>query len=72
MNGREWIAYVSHDDGGWQFHSIESSRESDAVVIGLAEIVDLDASLAELADLPLAWRAWRVSKDSSWQRARAS
>ena len=70
----EWIAYVSHDDddGGWQFHTDEPGppNESDAAVVGLGKIVELDQSIAELADLPPGWHAWRESRASAWQRAR--
>ena len=74
--GGEWIALVSHDedDGGWQFLSHETSplKEGDGVIVGLREILRLDPSIAAFADLPLGWRAWRGSKDSTWQRARAT
>ncbi|NML35491.1 hypothetical protein [Paraburkholderia antibiotica] len=70
----EWIAYVSHDsdDGAWQFHTNdpEPPMESDAVVVSLQSIVNLDPSVAKLADLPLGWHAWRGSKDEQWQRAK--
>ena len=76
LSGEEWIALVSHDedDGGWQFLSHESGplKESDGVVVGLREILRIDPSIAELADLPLGWRAWRRSKDSPWQRSKAA
>jgi hypothetical protein len=70
---RGWIALVSHDedDGGRQFLSLETGplKEGDAVIVSLRKILRLDPSIAELADLPLGWRAWRRSKDSPWQRA---
>jgi len=68
--GGDWIAHVSHDvsDGGWQFHSTKPLNENDAAIIGLQEIAELDPSIAELADLPLGWRAWRDSQTSPWQR----
>jgi hypothetical protein len=72
--GQEWIALVSHDadDGGWQFLSHETSplKESDGVVVSLREIVQIDPSVAQLADLPLGWRAWRGAKNSLWHRAK--
>jgi hypothetical protein len=73
VDGSAWIAYVSHDadDGGWQFHTNEPGppRVSDAALVGLGEIVDLDETVSELADLPLGWHAWRDSKGALWQRA---
>ncbi len=69
----EWIAYVSHDadDGGWQFHVSDPAppREKDAAVVSLRSIVQLDPTVADLADLPLGWHAWRDSRDSQWRRA---
>jgi hypothetical protein len=73
VSGRDWIAYVSHDawDGGWQFHTNASGppKESDAAVVGLREIVELDPSVEELWDLPLGWCAWREALTSPWRRA---
>ena len=44
ISENDWIAYVSHDadDGGWQFHGVSATTDRDAVVVALAEIVDLD------------------------------
>ncbi|HEY1382564.1 MAG TPA: hypothetical protein VGF43_03070 [Dongiaceae bacterium] len=73
IDGSAWIGYVSHDadDGGWQFHTNEPGppRIADAAVVGLSEIVDLDDTIRELADLPIGWHAWRDSERSPWQRA---
>jgi hypothetical protein len=69
-----WIAYVSHDgeDGAWQFHIQERNdlRENDAMVVALRSIVELDPAILELADLPLGWQAWRVTKNSPWVRGK--
>jgi hypothetical protein len=74
--GGEWIALVSHDedDGGWQFlsHEISPFREGDAVIVSLQKILQIDPSVAELADLPLGWRARRRSRDSPWHRSKAT
>jgi hypothetical protein len=68
------VAYVSHDesDGGWQFHVSDSPglNENDAMVVSLRNMVQLDPTLSDLADLPLGWHAWRESKDSRWHRAK--
>jgi hypothetical protein len=72
---KSWIANVSHDsdDGSWQFQDEQSVQltPEDASVVSLQEILDLDPSVALLADLPLGWRAWRSSKEAAWQRAEA-
>jgi|SRR5919197_5665763 hypothetical protein len=65
------ILYVSHDaaDGAWQFHSADAFSEDDAMVVALAEIVELDPSIIGLAQLPLGWRATRTSRASAWKLA---
>lgn len=70
--GGDWISYVSHDadDGGWQFHNQEVPEEEDAAVVSLREVVAIDSSIAELADLPVGWYAWRNSSSAQWHRAR--
>jgi len=76
VSGDDWIACVCHDadDGGWQFFNSESEsrNEADGRVVGLGDIVQLDASIIELADLPLGWHAWRDSKGSPWKRAKTA
>jgi hypothetical protein len=76
MSGEQWIAFVSHDedDGGWQFLNSGSAppNEADASVVGLGEIVQLDASIVELSDLPLGWHAWRETRASPWKRAKTA
>jgi hypothetical protein len=64
------ILRVSHDedDGGWQFLTGGQVEMKDAMLVGLGEIVALDPSVIELADLPLGWRATRENPDSPWQR----
>jgi hypothetical protein len=64
------ILLVAHDqdDGGWQFLCGTSNDPGDGRVVGLDCIVAKDASLRELADLPLGWCAWRSSSSDPWQR----
>ena len=71
MDRSSWIALVSHDedDGGWQFIGPEGPLEDQAMIVALRNILAIDASIAELADLPLGWRAWRDDPGSPWQRA---
>ena len=75
IRGEDWIGLVSRDasDGAWQFLPIAGAPDvSSASVVGLKDITTLDASVLELSDLPMGWRAWRSSKDSPWQRSRAN
>ncbi len=64
------ILLVCHDedDGGWQFLTGGRFEMKDALLVGLSEVVALDPSVAELADLPLGWRALRENPDSAWRR----
>jgi hypothetical protein len=73
VKGDDWIGLVYHDadDGAWQFHINDPGplKESDAMVVSLKSIVQMDPSVAELADLHRGWHAWRNSPASPWQRA---
>ena len=66
--GTDWIFFVTHDeeDGYWQFHGAGDSEH--AQMISFASIYALEPKIAELADLPLGWCAWRDTKDAAWQR----
>jgi hypothetical protein len=70
IDGSSWIALVSHDedDGGWQFIGPEGPLEEQVMVVGLGSILKRDPSIAELAELPLGWQAWRDGPDAPWQR----
>jgi hypothetical protein len=68
------IRYVSHDedDGARQIHSAAqpASAEASARVVSLRSIVGLDPTIADIADLPLGWHAWRETQDGDWHRQR--
>jgi hypothetical protein len=66
------ILHVTHDedDHGWQFLGREDADPDQASVVTLEEIVQLDPSVLEVADLPPGWHAWRGSMESAWQRSR--
>jgi hypothetical protein len=70
LQGGQPIRYVTHDhdDGGWQFLDGGDIEEEDAMVVGLGTIVRFDPAVAELADLPLGWCAWRNAAGEPWQR----
>jgi hypothetical protein len=64
------ILQVSHDDDGtWQFLGWETPCETDVLVVSLANIVRMDSTVKQLADLPLGWRAWRQRAEEEWRRA---
>jgi hypothetical protein len=62
------ILFVFHfADGMWQFSGGEENlSDSDFLLLGLSEAIALDASLAELADLPLSVLATRETSASEW------
>jgi len=62
LRGDATIVFVSRDraDGAWQFHDAMGGGEPK--VMSLGQVVELDSTIAELADLPLGWRALRTSK----------
>lgn len=70
ISGLKPILFVTHDDDGyWQFLDGGDAKNEEAVIVGLTEIVALDSSVTQLADLPYGWCAWRNTIDDEWQRA---
>ena len=65
------VLLVTHDedDGAWQFLCGTTNDTDDGRVVGLREMVQMDASLKDLADLPLGWRTWRATPADTWHRA---
>jgi hypothetical protein len=70
VHGARPILLVAHDDddGSWQFLTGEDLDVADGMLVSLKSMIDRDPSLAELADLPLGWHAWRDQVGSPWQR----
>ena len=66
----DWIQTVTHDegDGAWQFHPHKGTDESEAKVVSLKTITQIDPTVLSLANLPLGWTAWRNAKDGQWKR----
>ncbi len=62
------ILFVFHyDDGSWQFSGPEEDLEDeDYRVISLEEIIAIDASVLEVADLPYEGEAYREQVDFPW------
>ncbi len=65
------VLYVSHDaeDHGWQFLDGKPLDTTNAAVVALEEIIGLDASLIELADMPPGWCARRDQAACPWRRS---
>jgi hypothetical protein len=70
LDGSEPILLVSHDsnDHGWQFIGSSDAAMDDARVVGLEEIVRLDPTILEVANLPPGWQAVRRELGGPWSR----
>jgi len=70
VEDKKVIAYVTHDieDGAWQFLSNDyyDKYEDIAMVLSLAEIIEIDQTVLEIADLQLGFFATRQSVKDSW------
>ena len=67
LNRTSPIIYVAHhDDGIWEFWGKEEIEESDIKVVSLAQIIAIDPSVLEVADLSEQFAAIRDAKGSSW------
>jgi len=54
-------------DGFWQFTGREQQLlDADYLVVGLAEVVALDSSILEVADMPLGVGASRTGRGAAW------
>jgi len=68
------VLFVVHDDddGTWQMLDDEPMTIEDACVVALEEMVVLDPTLVELADLPSGWEARRDFVGGPWRRAKCA
>jgi hypothetical protein len=63
------ILLVSHNpDGDWQFLCGTTNRPEDGQVVSLKSILELDPTIAEVADLREGWTACRRKKGTAWRR----
>ena len=70
LDGSEPILLVSHDadDHGWQFIGSSDASMKDAKLVCLEEIVRVDPTVLEVADLPPGWEAIRDAVGGSRKR----
>ena len=70
LEGNEPILLVSHDadDHGWQFIGTTDACVADGRVVCLEEIVRLDPTVVEVADLQPGWQALREGVGKPWLR----
>lgn len=64
------ILMVSHDedDGGWQFMCGTTNEPADGRIVHLEDIVAMDPTVGDVADLPLGWVAFRSAVGGDWNR----
>jgi hypothetical protein len=70
MSRVEPILLVSHDedDHGWQFIGSTDASMEHAMLVTLKEIVAIDPSVLEVADLQPGWQAVRTATGQPWIR----
>ena len=61
LDGSQPVLHVTHD-------TQETSKIEDAKIVAFEEMIALDASLLQLADLSPGWQAWRQSVGAPWIR----
>ena len=66
------ITRVFHDeeDHGWQFHHHGEWDMIDSMLVALKNVIALDDSILEVADLPPGWMAEREFYGRPWKRSR--
>ena len=63
------ILVVSRNpNGDWTFLCGKTDKKKDTREVLLGEVLDYDERVAEVADLPVAWRAFRDAPDSPWMQ----
>jgi len=69
MRSGKPILRVSHDadDGTWQFHYGGPVSMKDAMIVALEEVLEIDPTIASLANLPLGYAATRKDRASAWR-----
>ncbi|MEI2433165.1 hypothetical protein RDV84_02800 [Lysobacter yananisis] len=69
LDGGLPILEVYHDhDGDWQFLCGTTQDTADGRLVCLGCMIDRDAALLQLADLPVGWSAVRESTGHAWLR----
>jgi len=70
VKDKKEITYVTHEieDGAWQFFSKDdfANFEDVAMLVSLDEIIKIDKTILEIADLPLGYIATRQTIKDSW------
>lgn len=69
IEGKSPILFVFHyDNGSWQFSGPEENLSDEEYrIVSSEEIIALDKSIAELADMPINSQAMRSTPGSPWK-----
>jgi hypothetical protein len=57
-------------DGHWLVFTDENPGVDPQITVSFKDLVALDETIKEVADLPYGWRAWRSGKGEPWDRRR--
>lgn len=70
FRGERRVLLVARNDGDWQFlcGDVDHPDTSEPYHVCVGHLLDQDATLHELADLPPEWEAERTSTASPWIR----
>jgi hypothetical protein len=70
LDGSEPILLVAHDsdDHAWQFIGTSDASVEDGRLVCLQEILELDPTVREVADLAPGWQAIREQVGGAWTR----
>lgn len=70
VEGRSPVLLVMHytEDGSWAFLSGGAFDPERAMLVAMSEVVEGDASLRMIADLPPGWTATRTQVGAAWDR----
>ena len=61
------IVYIAHhDDGVWEFWGKEIIEEAEIMVVSLGQIIHIDPTVLDVADMPNEFNAIRDRRDSPW------
>ncbi len=62
------ILHVFHHDeeGMWEFVGDQDLIEADYLTVALEEMISLDSTILEIADLPYGMEAYRKAKNAPW------
>ena len=63
------ILQVSHDwEGDWQFLDATTDEPEEPMVVCMGCVFDRDQTLAQIAELPVGWSAWRNAVGAAWTK----